>query len=181
VLKGELLVGGFIVIKPENEVAKQLQLVANIRDRRHIERYRAFEDWFKHPHDIPGAFYLWLIEHLFRDNALIRGALTIDGAAVDLRQIACPVNLLAGATDHITPPEQVFALAGAISTPPEVVTRHTTSGGHLGLFMGTEALREHWPAVMATVLEHSLPGADGALARWRARARTRLDRPIPVP
>jgi poly(3-hydroxyalkanoate) synthetase len=181
VLKGELLVGGFIVIKPENEVAKQLQLVANIRDRRHIERYRAFEDWFKHPHDIPGAFYLWLIEHLFRDNALIRGALTIDGAAVDLRQIACPVNLLAGATDHITPPEQVFALAGAISTPPELVTRHTTSGGHLGLFMGTEALREHWPAVMATVLEHSLPGADGALARWRARARTRLDRPIPVP
>jgi poly(3-hydroxyalkanoate) synthetase len=181
VLKGEFLVGGFIVIKPENEVAKQLQLVANIRDRRHVERYRAFEDWFKHPHDIPGAFYLWLIEHLFRDNALIRGALTIDGAAVDLRQIACPVNLLAGATDHITPPEQVFALAGAVSTPPELITRRTTSGGHLGLFMGTEALREHWPAVMASVLDHPRPGANLAQARRRACAHTRLDRPLPFP
>ena len=32
VLKGEFLVGGFIVIKPENEVGKQLQLLANVRD-----------------------------------------------------------------------------------------------------------------------------------------------------
>ena len=120
-------------------------------------------------------------EHLFRDNELIRGALTIDGTAVDLRRIACPVNLLAGATDHITPPEQVFALAGAVSTAPELITRHTTAGGHLGLFMGTEALRERWPAVMASVLEHSRPGADLAQARRRARARTRLARTIPVP
>jgi hypothetical protein len=35
------------------------------------------------------------------------------------------VNLLAGATDHITPPEQVFALAGAVSTPAERITRRT--------------------------------------------------------
>ena len=31
------------------------------------------------------------------------------------------------------------------STPAEQVTRHVTTGGHLGLFMGHEALREHWP------------------------------------
>jgi poly(3-hydroxybutyrate) depolymerase len=96
VLKGEYLLGGFIVIKPENEVGKQLQLLAHVRDARHVERYRAFEDWFKHTQDIAGPFYLWLVEHLFRDNELIRGALRIDGEAVDLRRIDCPVNLLAG-------------------------------------------------------------------------------------
>ena len=32
VLKGEFLLGGFIVIKPENEVGKQLQLLAHVRD-----------------------------------------------------------------------------------------------------------------------------------------------------
>ena len=31
----------------------------------------AFEDWFKHTQDIPGAFYLWLVEHLFWGNELI--------------------------------------------------------------------------------------------------------------
>jgi poly(3-hydroxybutyrate) depolymerase len=181
VLKGKYLLGGFIVIKPENEVGKQMQLLAHVRDARHVERYRAFEDWFKHTQDIAGPFYLWLVEHLFRDNELIRGALRIGDEAVDLGRIDCPVNLLAGATDHITPPEQVFALAGAVSTPAEHITRRTTSGGHLGLFMGTEALRDHWPVVMAAVLEHSRPGADGAAARRRARSRTSRERAIPAP
>jgi poly(3-hydroxyalkanoate) synthetase len=181
VLKGEFLIGGFIVIKPENEVGKQLQLLAHVRDARHVERYRAFEDWFKHTQDIAGPFYLWLIEHLFRDNELIGATLRIGDDAVDLGRIECPVNLLAGAGDHITPPEQVFALADAVSTPAELITRRTTSGGHLGLFMGTEALRDHWPVVMASVLEHSRPGADVARARGRARMRTAQARPIPAP
>jgi poly(3-hydroxyalkanoate) synthetase len=181
VLKGEFLLGGFIVIKPENEVGKQLQLLANVRDARHVERYRAFEDWFKHTQDIAGPFYLWLVAHLFRDNELIAGRLRIGDEAVDLGRITCPVNLLAGATDHITPPEQVFALADAVSTPAKRITRRTTTGGHLGLFMGTEALRDHWPVVMASVLEHSRPGADGARARGRARSRTARARAIPAP
>ena len=181
VLKGEFLLGGFIVIKPENEIGKQLQLLAHVRDARHVERYRAFEDWFKHTQDIAGAFYLWLVEHLFRDNELIGGALRIGDEAVDLRRLKTPVNLLAGATDHITPPEQVFALAEAVSTPAKRITRRTTTGGHLGLFMGSEALRDHWPVAMASVLEHSRPGADGARARGRARSRTARARAIPAP
>jgi poly(3-hydroxybutyrate) depolymerase len=181
VLKGEFLLGGFIVIKPENEVGKQLQLLAHVRDERHVERYRAFEDWFKHTQDVAGPFYLWLVEHLFRDNELIRGTLRIGDETVHLRRIDCPVNLLAGATDHITPPAQVFALADAVATPPRHITRRTTAGGHLGLFMGTEALRDHWPVVMAAVLEHSRAGADGASARRRARARTAGARAIPAP
>jgi poly(3-hydroxyalkanoate) synthetase len=181
VLKGEFLLGGFIVIKPENEVGKQLQLLAHVRDPGHVERYRAFEDWFKHTQDIAGAFYLWLVEHLFRDNELIGGRLRIGDEAVDLGRIECPVNLLAGAADHITPPEQVFALADAVSTPAARITRRTTSGGHLGLFMGTEALRDHWPVVMASVLEHSRPGADVERARGRARSRTARARAIPAP
>jgi poly(3-hydroxybutyrate) depolymerase len=181
VLKGEFLLGGFIVIRPETELDRQLQLLANVRDPRHVERYRAFEDWFKHTQDLAGPFYLWIVEHLFRDNELVRGTLTIDGQAIDLSRIACPINLLAGATDHITPPEQVFALADAVSTPAELITRRTTSGGHLGLFMGSEALREHWPVVMASVLEHSRPDADGAGAFERSRARTPEARAIPAP
>lgn len=155
VMKGEFMLNGFIAIKPENEIAKHLQLLANIHDAEHVTRHRAFEDWFKHTQDIPGAFYLWIVEHLFRDNALIRGELTVGGARVDLRRISCPLNLLAGETDHITPPPQVFALAGAVSTAPQHITRRTTSGGHLGLFMGREALREQWPPIVTDVFARS--------------------------
>jgi poly(3-hydroxyalkanoate) synthetase len=155
VLRGEHMLAGFIAIQPENEIARQLQLLANIGDPAHVERYREFEDWFKHTQPIPGVLYLWIVEHLFRDNELIAGTLEIGGQRVDLGRIECPLNLLAGATDHITPPGQVFALADYARTPPEQILRDTTVGGHLGLFMGREALRDHWPALLAAVRANS--------------------------
>jgi poly(3-hydroxybutyrate) depolymerase len=151
VLLGEHMLAGFIAIQPENELARQVQLLANIGDPAHVERYREFEDWFKHTQPIPGAFYLWIVEHLFRDNELIAGTLEIGAERVDLGRIECPLNLLAGATDHITPPDQVFALADHASTPPGEILRDITAGGHLGLFMGREALRDHWPPLLAAV------------------------------
>ncbi|MDQ6607165.1 MAG: alpha/beta fold hydrolase [Actinomycetota bacterium] len=156
VLSGEHMLAGFIAIKPDNEIARQMQLLANLDDPAHVERYREFEDWFKHTQAIPGAFYLWIVEHLFRDNELIAGKLEVGGERVDLGRIDCPLNLLAGAADHITPPDQVFALADYASTPPGDVARQTTAGGHLGLFMGREALTRHWPPLLAAVRARSV-------------------------
>jgi poly(3-hydroxybutyrate) depolymerase len=156
VLRGEHMLAGFIAIQPDNEIARQVQLLANIGNSAHVERYREFEDWFKHTQAIPGAFYLWIVEHLFRNNELIAGKLEVGGERVNLRRIACPLNLLAGATDHITPPDQVFALADYASTTPEEIVRDTTAGGHLGLFMGHEALSAHWPPLLAAVLARSV-------------------------
>jgi len=155
VLPGEHLLAGFIAIKPDNEIARQLQLLGNLDDPGQRERYREFEDWFKHTQAVPGAFYLWIVEHLFRDNELIAGTLEIGGERVELGRIECPLYLLAGAIDHITPPAQVFALADYASTPRGQIVRDTTAGGHLGLFMGHEALRVHWPAILAGVRARS--------------------------
>ncbi|HEY2436316.1 MAG TPA: alpha/beta fold hydrolase [Solirubrobacteraceae bacterium] len=155
VLKGEHMLSGFITIKPGDEISRQLALLRNLDDSAHVERYREFEDWFKHTQDIPGAFYLWIVRHLFRGNELVSEALMIGEHRVDLSRLDMPLNLLAGATDHITPPDQVFALAEFASTPADQVRRDITPGGHLGLFMGHEALREHWPPLLAEVLRHS--------------------------
>jgi poly(3-hydroxyalkanoate) synthetase len=155
VLKGEYMLSGFIMIQPGDEISRQVELLLNLNDPAHVSRYREFEDWFKYTQDIPGAFYLWIVRHLFRDNSLISGELTLRGRHVELSSIDMPLNLLAGATDHITPPDQVFALAEFASTPRELVHRDVTAGGHLGLFMGHEALREHWPRLLAKVLARS--------------------------
>jgi len=52
-LNGEHMLAGFIAIKPDNEIARQIQLLANLDDPAHVERYREFEDWFKHTQAIP--------------------------------------------------------------------------------------------------------------------------------
>ena len=100
VLKGEDMLNGFILIKPENEVAKQMQLLAHLHDPEHLERHRHFETWFKHVQDIPGAFYLWIVEHLFVANALVRGTLEVGGERVDLASIDCPLFLFGGGRPH---------------------------------------------------------------------------------
>jgi poly(3-hydroxyalkanoate) synthetase len=155
VLPGGYMLGGFIALKPETEYAKQLALLSRIDDERYVDRYRVFEDWYKHTQDVAGAFYLWIVEHLFLENQLISGELGVGGERVDLGRIACPLYLLAGATDHITPAEQVYALANHAGTPPDDVRLRTTSGGHLGLFMGREALGEHWPPIFEEIAARS--------------------------
>ena len=67
-----------------------------------------------------------------------------------------PLMLLAGAQPITSPPpDQVFATAALVSTPPELVYHDITAGGHLGLFMGHNSLQEHWPRLLAEVLKHS--------------------------
>ena len=176
---GRAVLSNFIGIQPQSEVSRQLQLLENIDDATHVERYRVFEDWFKHTQDIPGAFYLWLVENLFWKNELVTGELEIGGRRVDMGAITCPVLLLAGSTDHITPPPQMFAAADVVGTPASDITTRTATGGHLGLFMGRDALRHDWPPLMETVYAHSGPsaraGGGGKASRRRNSVRAVAD------
>jgi poly(3-hydroxybutyrate) depolymerase len=155
VLRGELLLGGFIALQPQTEVKKHLELMLHLDDDGFVQRYADFQDWYTFTQDLPGAMYLWVVEHLFFGNELVRGTLELDGKPVRLESITCPVNLLAGAEDHITPPEQVFALAEHVGTPPDKITKLLTSGGHLGLFMGREALKNAWLPLLEGVAAQS--------------------------
>ncbi|GAA1383283.1 hypothetical protein GCM10009613_12510 [Pseudonocardia kongjuensis] len=178
-MPGSAVLSNFISIQPQSEISRQLQLLENIDDPTHVERYRVFEDWFKYTQDIPGAFYLWLVENLFWKNRLIDGTLTVDGRPVDMAAIDCPLLMLAGSTDHITPAPQLFAAADKVSTPAEDITYRTATAGHLGLFMGRDALRHDWPVLMETVYGHSVPEpakrSGGKASRRRSSVRAVAD------
>lgn len=143
-LDGNFLIGGFNVMKPEQLPERFLDLYENMHDPVAVSRFRQMKNWYDAAQNISGSFYLWLVEHLFRDNELILGKLKVGGKVVDLKQINCPVYLLAGDRDHITPPAQVFEMARYISTPPAQVQKILVSAGHIGLFMGREILTNAW-------------------------------------
>ena len=155
VLRGDLMLAGFLMIQPGTEISRQFDLLRHLDDEQHVARYTEFENWFKYTQDIPGDFYLWIVRNLFRDNALVRGRLQVRGETVDLARLEMPISLLAGASDHITPPGQVYAIADYASTASELIRYELAPGGHLGLFMSHEALRTHWPVLLAGVLERS--------------------------
>jgi poly(3-hydroxybutyrate) depolymerase len=146
---------GFKLLEPAAEWQRDLALLGHIRDPEYVARHLEFTNWFEWVQDVPGAFYLWIVEHLFQNNELAAGTLTVSGQRVDLGRIDCPLFLIAGSTDHITPPAQVWALAERVATPAGSVHRELVDAGHLGLFMGRRPLREHWAPIMRRVRELS--------------------------
>lgn len=69
-----------------------------------------------------------------------------------MKDIACPVYLLAGAEDDITTKEQVFDADKYLGTPKTDIIKKLASGGHIGLFMGSKTLSECWPDVARWIL-----------------------------
>jgi poly(3-hydroxybutyrate) depolymerase len=157
VLPGRFLLEGFKNLQPDQEFGRRIQLLTHWHEPGHLERYRQFENWFAWTQALPGAFYLWVVEHLFLRNSLIAGDLIVEGRNVDLSAIDCPLFLMAGQSDHITPAEQVWALADHASTTASRIGRQSSTGGHLGLFMSHESLRLHWSVIFEQMAALSTP------------------------
>jgi len=150
-MSGKYILWGFKNMQAEEHyVRKYFRLWKMIEenDEEGIRRFTHFENWYEYTQMLPGKFYLDIIKNIFKENNLTKpGSFKLDGRPVDLRNITCPIIIMAGKKDHITPPAQAFALKNYVSTPPEDVVEILTEGGHIGTLMGTEALREDWTAV----------------------------------
>ena len=76
---GKSQLRGFKLLEPGAEIDRLMGLLANIHDPDYVTRHIDFTNWFEWTQDLPGAFYLWIIEHLFIHNELARGVLVVDG------------------------------------------------------------------------------------------------------
>ena len=147
VLNGSFLISGFNLMKPAQLPLRFIDLYRTIDNPAALKRYRQMKDWYDYPQNIAGTFYLWLVQHLFRDNELILDKLMVGGQVVELGQITCPLFLLAGTRDHITPASQVFAMAAKVGTPSNQIEQFLVDGGHIGLFMGHDILKNNWSEI----------------------------------
>ena len=121
----------------------------------YLAKEEAFNSWYENPIDLPGRWYLQVITQLFMENRLAKGSFVGLGRRLDLRNITCPLYLLAGAADDITTPEQVFGAKNCVGTPQDQIVEKTVAGGHIGLFMGARTLKEDWPPIAQWVAAHS--------------------------
>jgi pimeloyl-ACP methyl ester carboxylesterase len=71
-----------------------------------IERCAAtiFARWNRRALDLPGPYYRQVFDWLYRKNRLAAGTFPALGRRIDLRNLHCPLFLLAGASDVIAPP-----------------------------------------------------------------------------
>jgi poly(3-hydroxyalkanoate) synthetase len=109
-----------------------------------VERYRHWHQWTI---NLPGTFYLQVVERLFRRNELAQGEFRALGRVIDLAAVKAPLFLLAGRDDDVTPPAQLLSVRDRVGTPARRIRTAIARCGHLSLFMGARTLRHEWQQV----------------------------------
>jgi len=145
---GKFMLLGWKNMNPEQHyIQDYIDLYEHIDDPAYLAKEETFESWYENPIDLPGRWYLQAIAQLFKENRFANGEFVGLGRKLELRNIVCPVYLLAGADDDITTPEQVLDAAKYLGAPQDRIVQETVPGGHIGLFMGARTLKEHWPRI----------------------------------
>ena len=150
---------GSIAMDPATHVAEYLKVYGHVHDREYLDHFSDYYDWYLYPVDLPGKLYLWAVEHVFVRNEMFKGELEVAGQTVSLRGITCPVFLLGGEQDDITPWQQVHNMRYAVGS--SLVRWYLAPGGHMGLFIGRQSQAEYWTPILAQVRELSRPGGAG--------------------
>ena len=147
-LRGATMLQGFKNMHPfEQYVERYIHLYKHVKEPDFRERIERFAGWFEHPIDLPGRWYLQAVRELFHDNRFFDGSFIGLGQTLSVSDISCPVYLLAGEDDDITPPIQVHNARGRISTAPDSIKGKTVPGGHVGLFMSHRTVGDTWPGI----------------------------------
>jgi poly(3-hydroxybutyrate) depolymerase len=112
----------------------------------------AFRGWDAWTFDLPGTYYLEVVDKLYKHNALAAGEFVALGQTIDLKSLRVPLYMLAARDDELVAPAQLFAAEHLVGTPPQRIGKALAPCGHLGLFMGRETLGEHWPRIVQWML-----------------------------
>jgi poly(3-hydroxyalkanoate) synthetase len=112
-----------------------------------------FRDWHAWTVDLPGTYYIEVIEKLYKRNEIATGQFIALGEPIDLAKIRVPVFLLAARDDELVAPAQLFATENLVGTRPHAIRKALASCGHGGLFMGRTVLGEYWPRIARWMIE----------------------------
>lgn len=148
VMRGAYISQGFDSLLPfERFWLKYVTLWNHLDQPAWMDRFHQLNDWYRSPKDLPGPMYLRAVRELFKENRLIHKRFVAFGQTVDLGRVRCPVALVAGSKDHITPSAQVFAARKYVGS--RNVLQRLLDAGHVGTFMSHGTLARDWPSIFA--------------------------------
>jgi poly(3-hydroxybutyrate) depolymerase len=136
-----------------NGIRESLQTLQLIGSPEFTRLEAIFENWNSWTIDVPGTYYLEVIEKLYKRNELASGSFVALGQKIDLSRLLLPMYLLAGSADEVVAPEQLLAAERLVGTPPEYLRHEVAPCNHLGLFMGRQTLEEYWPKIVCWMKE----------------------------
>lgn len=133
--------------KPPGRDDIAIALQRDLSDEEGAALLARFERWNRETLNLPGRYYLEIVNWIFRENRIAGGSFVALGRRIDLTDVKAPVFLLAGLDDGVVPAAQALATAHLLGTPPAFVTAASEPSDHLGLFMGARTHAHAWPRI----------------------------------
>ncbi len=130
-----------------DEIANVLQLPAGLDARQRHALLRRYRRWNGTVVDLPGPYYLQVVQWVFKENRIARGRFVALGRTIDLKAVRVPCYLLAARDDTLVAPDQLMAVAHLIGTPVQDIECAIEPGEHLSLFLGADTLRSRWKKI----------------------------------
>lgn len=147
-LPGVLTSLGFKLVSVRKELAQLVDFVNKLHDRQALEKREArrrflggegFVAW-------PGPAFRKFVDDFVIHNRMLSGGFVIEGRAVTLAELRCPVLSFVGLRDEIARPRAVRAIKRA--APEAEVFEVGLQAGHFGLVVGGTANQKTWPTVI---------------------------------
>jgi poly(3-hydroxyalkanoate) synthetase len=136
-----------------SDIRESLQTLQPIGSPEFTRLEAIFKNWNSWTIDVPGTYYLEVVEKLYKRNELAGGSFVALGQTIDLSRLLLPIHLLAGSADEVVAPEQLLATERLVGTQPAYLRHEVAPCNHLGLFMGRRTLEEYWPRIVRWMKE----------------------------
>ncbi len=150
-LPGAMTSTGFKLLSAHKEVGQLMDFVRKLHDRQALEKREArrrflggegFVAW-------PGPALKKFVDEFVVHNRMLSGGFVVDGRAVTLADITCPVMFFVGERDSFANESAVRAIRGA--APNAELFEVPMRAGHFGLVVGRHAMSFAWPTVASWV------------------------------
>jgi len=159
VFPGYLQLAGYISASMDDQIDAHFAFFESLArgDGDSAQAHRDFYDRFLAVMDLPAEFFRDMVTRVFRDAALARGTLRVDGRLVDPAALTRTALFTAeaGADDLAAPGQTHAAQDFCVAVPAAGRKRMTLDGvGHIGLVHGRRWRREVLPAMADLAATH---------------------------
>lgn len=141
----QLMQSAFHMLRPTMNLSKATYMLDQAWDDQFLDGFFAIETWGNDNVSFPGVAYAKYIQRLYRDDALARGELAINGRRVHLADVTCPTLSICFYHDNIVPLVSAEELTDLVSSTDATTLR--LSGGHVGAVVSRKASSGLWPTI----------------------------------
>lgn len=136
----------FDLMQPNVKLQTASSMVRSLGHDDATAAHKALIGWSNEQIPFPGSAFTELVDLMFRQRALVTGAMPVGGRIVDLRTIRQPVLSVVGDRDNLVPPAATAPIDDALAGVP--LDHLVLPAGHAGLFVGKQARKQCVPSIV---------------------------------